>query len=185
MIAADQLALPESVARRVCTISSCHQYRYELGEFWDDSAPFDTWILCNPSTADGQQDDPTVRKVRGFAKRHERGGWMIVNAYALRATDPGALVMPVDRDPGGPRNIAFVTEWAGAAVDSGGRIILGWGGALPKRLRPAALSLVRSIGKDLWCLGTTGDGQPRHPLMLAYATQLKRFDPTAHQEPRP
>lgn len=161
--------------RRVCTISECTRYRYELGEFWDDSRPFDAWLLCNPSTADATQDDPTVRKVRGFAKRHGRGGWVIVNAFALRSTDPGELLKQPTRE--GPRNREFVTRWTDAAVMSGAFVIVGWGAALPKALRPDARAFATNIDQNLWCLGTTGEGQPRHPLMLAYATPLERWVP--------
>lgn len=161
--------------RRVCTISPCGQYRYELGELHDRSGPIAVWCMCNPSTADAVDDDHTVRKVREFslrmfAHRESYGGWVIVNPYALRSKKPRALLSV--EDPTGPENPRFLRGW----FSHSSRIIVGWGGALPKPLRGHASATVRllaqQLGKELWCYGTTKDGQPQHPLTLAYATPL-------------
>ena len=45
------LTSPATEPRRVCTVSACGLYRYELGEFWSERGAFDLWFLCNPSVA--------------------------------------------------------------------------------------------------------------------------------------
>ena len=56
-------------------------------------------------------------------------------------------------------------------------VIAAWGplSKLPKSLRRRWLTVCRiadEAGAKLMCFGTAGDGQPRHPLMLAYDTPL-------------
>ena len=75
-------------------ISACGQYRYQLTREAHDQ--FATrgpalFIMLNPSTADAELDDPTIRRCRGFAKAWDCAGIVVANLYALRATDPAAL----------------------------------------------------------------------------------------------
>jgi hypothetical protein len=46
---------------RSATISDCGRYRYALGRRWDDG-PTACWVMLNPSTADADVDDPTIRR---------------------------------------------------------------------------------------------------------------------------
>ena len=55
------------------TISKDGLYRYSLERVWDPSKPTALFICLNPSTADAEIDDPTVRKMVGFAKRFGYG----------------------------------------------------------------------------------------------------------------
>lgn len=43
-------------------------YRYLLGRKWDENLQQVTFLMLNPSTADHEQDDPTLRKCINFAK---------------------------------------------------------------------------------------------------------------------
>ncbi|HMI94645.1 MAG TPA: DUF1643 domain-containing protein [Polyangiales bacterium] len=169
-----QLTSPDAT-RRVCTVSPCGLYRYELAELWDEANPFDLHVLCNPSTADGAADDATTRKLRGFAQRADRGGWAVCNPFAFRSTDPKALLQAVD--PVGPGNEDALRVWMKRAAFLRGRIIVGWGRALPKQLRLEAASRVAAlegtIGCGLWCYGRTDEGMPRHPLMGAESAQAR------------
>jgi uncharacterized protein DUF1643 len=63
-------------------------YRYSLTRVWDEALPTITFVLLNPSTADDQQLDPTLRRCVSFAKREGYGGMITLNLYAFRATDP-------------------------------------------------------------------------------------------------
>jgi hypothetical protein len=156
-------------------ISECGKYRYELRRVLSDTPEKPgtvVWVLCNPSTADAEKDDPTVRKCRGFTRAWGYGQFMIVNAYAFRATNPKALLSA--EDPFGPCNLSYLQ---GAFAEAGeGLLVFGWGGALPKLLRIGGLrarALAEQCGVIPWSLGTTIDRQPRHPLMLAYTTPLE------------
>jgi hypothetical protein len=85
-------------------------YRYRLTKTWDRSQPQVTWVMLNPSTATADTDDPTIRRVVGFSRRWGFGSAVVVNLFALRATQPGGpRCFPLprrtgqrSRHPGGP-----------------------------------------------------------------------------------
>jgi hypothetical protein len=58
--------------------------------------------MVNPSTADAETDDPTIRKVKGFSERAGYGHIIVGNLFAFRATDIKQL--RTARDPNGPDN---------------------------------------------------------------------------------
>jgi hypothetical protein len=66
-------------------------YRYQLSRIWDETKPKVLFIMLNPSTADADVDDPTIRRVINFAKSWNYGGVYVVNLYAFRSTDPKGL----------------------------------------------------------------------------------------------
>ncbi len=168
----------EPLPVRWAEISPCGRYRYTLGHRWTPGrSALAVFVLCNPSTADAQRDDPTSRKCDGFAKRWGYAGRIIVNPFAYRATNPRELLHCAD--PVGPDNLA----WLKATIDELdvlGPVVFGWGDALPTQLRPKALdilSFIEGTFRSPKCLGRTKSGQPRHPLMLAYDTPLERWTP--------
>ena len=67
-------------------------YRYRLWRTWDPDLPTVACLLCcNPSTADHEQNDPTIRRCLDFAKQWGYGQLLVGNLFALRATDPQKL----------------------------------------------------------------------------------------------
>lgn len=161
--------------RRSAVISDCGKYRYRLerdiGRFGNTAIAF---IMVNPSTADASVDDATIRKCIGFAERHGFGRLIVGNKFAWRATDVKELQTAPDAI--GPENDAYLGKIMGDAD----LIVAAWGplSKLPIRLRKRWLAIKSTadlLGKTLHCLGTAGDGQPRHPLMLAYDTPLTEW----------
>jgi len=135
-------------------------YRYSLVRAWERAAPRVCFIMLNPSTADGETDDPTIRRCIGFAKRWGFGRLEVVNLLALRATHPGELRTAVS--PVGHRNDAHIAR----AVRRCERIVVAWGEHRYARGSGRAdevMHMLRGAGA-LWCLGRTRSGGPRHPL---------------------
>src|SRR5690606_8982503 len=65
-------------------LSSCDRYRYFLArprESMFGSANPAVFVMLNPSTADANADDPTIRRCRGFAKAWECAGLLVINLY--------------------------------------------------------------------------------------------------------
>jgi hypothetical protein len=139
-------------------------YRYTLQRGWTDGWPWATFIMLNPSTADADTDDPTIRRCIGFAQREGCAGLRVVNLYALRATDPRELWKHAD--PVGPLNDFHLRDEFLDVAYGGGLVIAAWGA----HARPDRVAVVRNLaagfGVDLHALGFTKAGQPRHPLYL-------------------
>ena len=76
----------------ICAFSPDRVYRYTLLHSWADmlSPELKTiaWIALNPSTADENQLDPTLRRIRVFSAAWGYNSFMMLNAFAFRATDP-------------------------------------------------------------------------------------------------
>lgn len=150
-----------SAMSRGAKISECGQYRYGLLRRWNDDLPL-TFVMLNPSTADADLDDPTIRRCMGFARRDGYGGIYVFNLYAYRATDPKALLTCAD--PVGPENDSYLTRHLWAAHQQGRPVVAAWGAnARPDRVR-AVLDLVP--GAPWRCLGVTKAGAPKHPLYI-------------------
>lgn len=153
-------------------------YRYSLTRWWSNDLPLDLWLMCNPSTANHIVNDATITRCIGFSRRFGSGGFAVANAYAYRATKPAAMwaAQRSGVDIVGPENDEWISTLACAAH---GRVIVAWGGH-PKPDRVAqVIDIVRSAGREPLCLGTTKDGQPRHPLRLANATELEPWSAAA------
>ncbi len=159
----------EPVVRKSAVISPCGTYRYELRRQWGPEPPVG-WVMLNPSTADAELDDPTIRRCISFSGAWGAGGIVVVNLYALRATDPGELAR--HHYPVGPENDRY---WR-AVADECSSVVCAWG-AHPQAVEVAraVMYALRQHREKTWCLGTTKTGAPRHPLYVKSATELVRF----------
>jgi len=158
----DALFDVEPQMRRAATISGCGRYRYRLSRAWGTSLPAATFIMLNPSTADADVDDPTIRRCIGYARAWGCGALVVVNLYAWRATDPAELAAA--DDPVGPRNDESIARAAAAAARRGEPLVAAWGAnATPQRV--AHVLALPGMGR-LTALALCKNGQPRHPLYL-------------------
>ena len=162
----------QSDLRRGADISPCLQYRYTLTREWGVPGEPARWVCfvgLNPSIADADIDDPTIRREVGFARAIGATALVKVNMYAYRATCPDDLVAFVDthgdfvaRGPG--NTIAVRSAVACARAYLGKGVFAAWG-QMPRRLTASAY-MIRLLGSPIMCLGTTKRGAPRHTLYL-------------------
>src|SRR4051812_4003223 len=113
---------------RGAEISECGKYRYRLWRQWfgfGSEKEVALFIMLNPSTADANQDDPTIRRCAAFANASGYERLEVVNLYAYRATDPDDLFKAAreGQDIVGPHNEQAVRE----AADRADLIICAWG----------------------------------------------------------
>jgi len=156
-----------------CHFSPDRVHRYSLIHRWEPLFGGDRlylWIGLNPSTADENQLDPTLTRIRGFTQREGADGFWMGNLFGLRTPYPKEMMSAPD--PVGPENDAALLEAAGQCE----RIVAAWGtvGAFQDRAQAVVKLLA---GFDLWCLGTTKDGHPRHPLYVRADQPLVRWEP--------
>lgn len=169
----DQAAtlFPEIPAMQLdATLSECGRYRYVLVRKWGGvGSSCLVWIMLNPSTADAETDDQTIRKCMHYARREGLGGILVVNCFAYRATNPREL-SKVD-DPDGPMNWHILSATAHMAKRDNVKVVAAWG---THDVGTTADAIIDMFG-DLWCLGTNKDGSPKHPCYLANNTPLVPF----------
>lgn len=157
---------------------------YLTRRWWKESGPESTgllaWIGLNPSSADAGNDDPTIRRVRGFTKRAGYDGIVMLNLSIFVATEPRDLVAALDRGAADTMEEAFdqIRRWAphvagfvpawGASVEKSHHMIhrAGQAGTLLE-------GLAETYRVPLLCLGRTKQGHPRHPLYLSAETPFQ------------
>ena len=158
--------------KRDALFSDDRSRRFELIRDWRDEigAPGKTalFVMLNPSKAGEKDDDPTVRKVVGFARRWGYGRVVVVNLIAIVSTDPWKLPhwSGIDME-----NRAVVQGWLGAAD----LVVAAWGNQPNGVSRTIALpeliySFRQSAPVRLYCIGTTKLGDPLHPSRAPYTT---------------
>lgn len=153
--------------------SDCERYRYALTRIWDPSGPRALFIMLNPSTATEVQNDPTVERCERRARVLGFGSFRVTNIFAWRDTDPRK--MRAASDPIGPENDATILK----GCDWADQIICGWGSHGAHLGRGAEVeAILRGRNLALTSLGQTKDGQPKHPLYIAYAQQPKPWPQT-------
>ncbi|MFF9690264.1 DUF1643 domain-containing protein [Streptomyces sp. NPDC014623] len=191
MIPAPTVPTPQPVRHRTAEISPCDRYRYRLTREWDDARPPATFVMLNPSTADADQDDATVRKCIRYAQRWACGSLVVVNLFAWRSTDPRRL--PTGPEAVGPDNDGWLSQAALDALDSGGPLVAAWGAhstrqprsggselpgleVLTVEQRVADVLTLPGMGR-LTALSVTRDGHPGHPLYLRSEARLVAWSP--------
>lgn len=156
-------------------ISACGQYRYWLARDWyvGDELPNPlVFVMLNPSTADAEQNDPTITRCMRRAAMLGFNGIRVVNLFALRSADPTKLLEVAD--PVGPDNDAIIRNTCRGHK----MIIVAWGEEKPhiaKRVEDVKAIFI-NLGLRLHALALTKGGHPRHPLYINYSTQPVPID---------
>lgn len=148
---------------RSAIFSPCRRYRYSLWRNWrglgllPDENSYAMFVGLNPSTADEQNDDPTIRRCIAFAKAWGFDGLCMTNLFAFRATKPADMM--AEADPIGEDNDRTLIELAQGA----GVVVAAWG--VHGTHRGRAAEVVKML-PNLHYLMLTKDGHPGHPLYL-------------------
>jgi hypothetical protein len=150
--------------------SPCGHYRWWLERVWAPQRQRLLFVGLNPSRADRQHDDPTLRRLQGFARAWGYGALEVLNLFARISPSPAAMRRVTD--PVG----AHTDDWIRRRLAShpGAALWLGWGNQGGWGDRDlAVLALLQGwwagegSRRPCLCLGVTASGRPRHPLYLA------------------
>jgi hypothetical protein len=135
-------------------LSKCGKYRYRLWRFWDEDKPKAMVIGLNPSTANAEEDDPTIRNLRLLLSSRGYGGFYMMNLFALVSPNPDDLRSCPDpvKD-----NDQWLTHTAKYCKD----ILFAWGSFKQAEYR---IKRVTAMFPDALCFGKTANGKPLHPL---------------------
>lgn len=150
------------------------QHRYLLRREWGEGKML-TWCMLNPSTADADKSDPTLTRCMNFAKGWGYDGVELVNLFSWRSKDPRDVVSNLADASNGDTD----RHIAAAAVECG-KIVVGWGAYgdrdWVKERVGSVVRLLAHYGVDMWCVGKTKSGCPRHPLYVKSSAELVRWE---------
>ena len=147
-------------------LSNCREYRYALWRKWAEG-PQVLFVMLNPSTADENADDPTIRKCIALAKSWGFGSLAVGNLFAFRTPSP--VVLKQSPLPVGDAN----DDWLQRLQSTAALTVAAWGnhGAFHGRG-----GVVRSMLANPYVLGLTKLGQPRHPLYVLSTTKAQMWE---------
>lgn len=172
----------ESAIRRNAYILGEH--RLWLSRAWgaQPAERFVLWVMLNPSTADAEIDDPTIRRCIGFTRSWGYDALVVVNLYSLRTPDPRAVWRH-------PKPVHLLND---AEIDRlarvADRVVAAWGAAGGARFaleeRAARVTEIVSRYRPLVCLGTSLGGAPRHPLYVRADVAVEPWPAPHSSEPK-
>ncbi|HIF72294.1 MAG TPA: DUF1643 domain-containing protein [Dehalococcoidia bacterium] len=151
--------------------SECGRFRYLLTrEFGGESTCL--FVMLNPSTADAVQDDPTIRRCVGFARREGFGRLEVVNVYSFRSASPAVIFAA--SDPVGGDNDQALAD----ALERADLVVVAWGNNAEFDLARVDVvqAFIEQSGKPVKCFGLTAKGQPRHPLYVRADAEMVAFE---------
>lgn len=142
------------------------KYRYSLWRIWDERLPLLLLIMLNGSTANENQDDPTVTRGMYRAGHGRFGGLLVGNEFGYATLDPDEMMRQAD--PVGPDNDLYLREM----IAGSGLQVCAWGNYGGFRGRD---KIVRAMVSEPYCLGINSTGHPRHPLYVPYSTGFTKW----------
>ena len=159
-------------------LSSCGAYRWLLHRPIQSSDQISKqrrvllFVGLNPSRADGRRDDPTLRRLRGFAHQWGYHHLVVLNLFARISPSPSLLCRCAE--PIGAENDLILhslfQQWA---QQPQWNLWLGWGVGGGLRQRDAEVLKMlndvsdrRGVLSPPFVTGLTKAGYPRHPLYL-------------------
>jgi hypothetical protein len=121
------------------------------------------FVMLNPSTADEEKNDPTIRKCCEYTEAWGYKKLVVTNLFAFRSPTPASLYDKPFDEVVGPENNSYIIEIAKLA----GLVVYAWGnhGALHGRGK-SIISRLRPLDVQPHYLKLNNSGEPSHPLYL-------------------
>jgi len=142
--------------------------RFLLWRRWKSQAKMITFIGLNPSTANENTNDPTIKRVIDFAKRWGYGGVYMINLYPLVTSKPKQLFGSSMRTD----DISLNHSHSKRVIDKSEYVVFAWGAFKLPDDRNEQLINMFPLGR---CLGWNNNGSPKHPLFVRGQTNLKLY----------
>lgn len=151
--------------------------RFILGEYGDNPL---VCIGVNPSTAEPDKLDYTLRQVKERALSLGYDSWIMINLYPQRATDPDDMHKKLNHKLH-RQNLKEIKKYLSGSYD----IWAAWGTLLEKRsyLIRCLKDIYEVLGPDCrwFIIGKRSmQGHPHHPLYLKKMMKLEGFDILAY-----
>ena len=142
------------------------KHRFLLTRTWDESKGLVMFIGLNPSTANQEHDDPTIRRVIRFAKDWGYGGVVMANLFTMVTAYPKEL---------DPNRFTDLADWIiREEAEKCEKVICAWGGFKIAKMR--GLEVMTWLGES-YALQINSDGSPIHPLYVRADIEPVKFNP--------
>jgi hypothetical protein len=147
---------------RSADISNDKKDRFSLSRIWDSKKPKALYIMLNPSYADDESDDPTIRRLIFFSKKFKFGGFYVTNLFTQITPYPKELNMDNNSKK---KNLKIISE----LIKKSDLIVYAWGNLVSEPMQ------LRKLIESPLCFGINKNGTPKHPLYLRSDTKLQDF----------
>ncbi len=165
--------------------SLCGKYRYRLNRRINLSRKEIIFIGLNPSTANAECNDSTLRRLINFAGSWGYGSLVVINLFARISSRPNIL-KSCSNPIGKLNNFELKNKIKDWSEDQFCDLWLGWGvhGSFMKRDEKILKEINKYSQKKManfpkakmpLALGRTKGGQPRHPLYMPNTSDLSTF----------
>ena len=131
-------------------------YRYALWRTWDESKPKIMFVGLNPSTANENDNDPTIRRVISFAQKWGYGSVFMVNLFPFVTTYPSELEK-------NKKNINENDEFVKMIASHCEKIVFAWGNFKEATIRGKEMAMKFPTA---YALQINKNGTPKHPLYV-------------------
>lgn len=168
---AEPAAQSAPAIQRAAELSPCGAYRWTLSRWWGEGARV-CWVMLNPSRANAEIDDPTIRRCIHFSRLWGFPGLVVVNLYPFRSSNPAECrrwAAQLEEDESVRQNTIKNERLVIATAGESALVMAAWGAAA--WAQDAGITAVSDIIyrhferlPSVYCLGTTADGAPKHPL---------------------
>jgi hypothetical protein len=162
------------------SISGDGQFRYRLwrnlqASLENGSKGTVVFVMLNPSTADAIENDPTIRRCINFAMDWGYTKLEVVNLSPVRTKSPDELIWKKEewQMPWDVQNHWVVEE----VIDQADLVVAAWGANVVRCDLETRAQDVIDYCEELYVLGLTKSGHPRHPLYVPKGTQPTRWKP--------
>ncbi len=147
---------------RSADISNDKKDRFSLSRIWDSKKPKALYIMLNPSYADDESDDPTIRRLIFFSKKFKFGGFYVTNLFTQITPYPKELNLDNNSKK---KNLKIISE----LIKKSDLIVYAWGNLVSEPIQ------LRKLIESPLCFGINKNGTPKHPLYLRSDTKLQDF----------
>ena len=138
------------------------KHRYELSRHWDLSKSDILFIMLNPSIANEDIDDPTIKRLISFTREFKYGGFFVANLFTYITPYSKTLDTSIGLTKLNLKTIKNLVN----KVDE---VIYAWGNSIKEPLE------LKNLVKNPKCFGKNLNGTPKHPLYLSSNSKLIKF----------
>ena len=158
------------------SFSTSKDYRWNLTRYINDNKKELIFIGLNPSFGSASDNDPTLRRLIGFAELWGYGSLVVINLFAKISKSPKLLALC--NDPVGWKNDfelnTRINYWT---TNHFCELWIGWGinGIFMNR-NEKLLKRIKKSSRHPYVIGLTKEGHPQHPLYISKTKKLFRLN---------